>query len=78
MIFTSLKIESSDPEILYRVLNIENERDIPKARIDVNIINKNIIINIETENISSMRAAINSYMRWINLIEDILGLIKDG
>ncbi len=78
MIKANFKIMPSNPYIIFKALSVETERDIPKTKVHLEYDEKNLMINIESENISSMRAAINSYMRWITLIEDILGLIENG
>ena len=49
--------ESLDPEI---------KQKIPKTKVQVTLSNKNFSINIEARDLSSFRAACNSYLRWID------------
>lgn len=49
--------ESLDPEIKHKI---------PKTNVEVFRSNKTFSIKIETKDISSLRAACNSYLRWIN------------
>jgi len=49
--------ESLDPEI---------ENKIPKTNIEVTLDGKSFSLKIEADDISSLRAACNSYLRWIN------------
>ena len=49
--------ESIDPEIKHRI---------PKTNIEVSLSNKTFTLEIEAKDISSLRAACNSYLRWIN------------
>ena len=49
--------ESLDPEI---------KNKIPKTNVKVNLSGKTFTIDLEAKDISSLRAACNSYLRWIN------------
>jgi len=49
--------ESLDPEIKHRI---------PKTDVKVSLSEKIFTLEIEAKDISSLRAACNSYLRWIN------------
>ena len=49
--------ESLDPEIKHKI---------PKTNVEVSLSNKTFSIKIAAKDISSLRAACNSYLRWIN------------
>lgn len=49
--------ESLDPEI---------KNKIPKTNVTVSLSNNTFSLEIEAKDISSLRAACNSYLRWIN------------
>jgi len=49
--------ESLDPEIKHKI---------PKTNIEVSLSKKKFILKIEANDVSSLRAACNSYLRWIN------------
>jgi len=49
--------ESLDPEIKHKI---------PKTNIEVSLSEKKFILKIEANDVSSLRAACNSYLRWIN------------
>ena len=49
--------ESLDPEIKHKI---------PKTDVQVTLSNKTFSLEIEAKDISSLRAACNSYLRWIN------------
>lgn len=55
-----------DTRLVYDVLKPEIKHKIPKTKINVKIIDTILKIDIETNDISSLRAACNSYLRWIN------------
>ena len=47
-------------------LNPEIKHKIPKTNVEVSLSDKTFTIKIESKDISSLRAACNSYLRWIN------------
>lgn len=49
--------ESLSPEIKYKI---------PKTNVEVSLSKKKFSLTIEAKDISSLRAACNSYLRWIN------------
>ena len=66
-----------DAEIVYNSIKPEisyegNERSVSKIRLD----DKSIVINIFSKDIVSLRASMNSYIRWINLSLEILNINK--
>ena len=56
----------SDAKIVFESLDPEIKNKIPKTDIKAARLNKTISLDIEAKDISSLRAAINSYLRWIN------------
>jgi len=53
---------SIDPEI---------KNKIPKTKVKTDLSGKTFKITIEAKDLSSLRAAINSYLRWINTALDV-------
>jgi len=49
--------ESLDPEIKHKI---------PKTNVEVSLSDKKFSLEIEANDVSSLRAACNSYLRWIN------------
>lgn len=63
-IFTFDSFEEA--EIVAESLSPEVKHKIPKANVELSL-SKNILsLKIESEDISTLRAACNSYLRWIN------------
>jgi len=54
--------ESLSPEIKHRI---------PKTKVEVSLSNKTFSLEIEAKDISSLRAACNSYLRWIKTALDV-------
>jgi len=49
--------ESVNPEIIHKI---------PKTRVDASVEGSKFFLTIEAEDLSSLRAACNSYIRWID------------
>jgi tRNA threonylcarbamoyladenosine modification (KEOPS) complex Pcc1 subunit len=56
----------SDAKVVFDSLNPEIKHKIPKTKIQVNLEEKVLKFEIIADDISSLRAASNSYLRWIN------------
>ena len=57
---------SDEAKIIADSLDPEIKNEIPKTKIDVTLSGKTFYIKIEANDISTLRAACNSYLRWIN------------
>lgn len=55
-----------EAEIIAEALDPEIKNKIPKTKIEVSINDKSFILDIKAKDVSSLRAACNSYLRWIN------------
>ncbi|MFW6122231.1 MAG: KEOPS complex subunit Pcc1 [Petrotogales bacterium] len=63
-IFTFNSIEEA--ELVAESLSPEVKHKIPKANVEIYFSKNALSLNIESEDLSSLRAACNSYLRWIN------------
>ncbi|MDP8011891.1 MAG: KEOPS complex subunit Pcc1 [Thermoplasmata archaeon] len=68
-------IDSKNAEILYKALRVEGERNIPRTSIKIENMENKLKIFINASDVNAMRAAINSYMRWINLSMKLLEMV---
>jgi len=57
---------SDEARIVAESLDPEIKQKIPKTKVDVNVSGNTFSIKIEAKDISTLRAACNSYLRWIN------------
>jgi tRNA threonylcarbamoyladenosine modification (KEOPS) complex Pcc1 subunit len=55
-----------EAKIVAESLNPEIKHKIPKTEIEVTLSGKTFSLKIEATDVSSLRAACNSYLRWIN------------
>jgi len=56
-----------EAKIIAQSLSPEIKNEIPKTNVEVTLSGKTFCLEIETEDVSSLRAACNSYLRWINI-----------
>jgi tRNA threonylcarbamoyladenosine modification (KEOPS) complex Pcc1 subunit len=66
---------TSDASVIAQTLSPELRQKIPKSSITFSVEKKNLRVIIESEDVSSMRAACNSYLRWIQTALSVKELI---
>lgn len=47
-----------------------------KSKVKIKVEDKNIVLQFETVDTSSLRAAISSYLRWVKAIEDMYRVVE--
>jgi tRNA threonylcarbamoyladenosine modification (KEOPS) complex Pcc1 subunit len=57
---------TKEAKVIAESLQPEIKHKIPKTDVDVSISEKTFSLSIEAKDVSSLRAACNSYLRWIN------------
>ena len=70
-------IELPSSEEIYRALKVEAGREIPRTKVDI-VSNENLEIIIDADDSHALRAALNSYLRWIELAYDVMEVIENG
>lgn len=53
-------------KIIAEAISPEVKHRIPKTKVDIISSGKHLFLEIKAKDISSLRAAINSYLKWIN------------
>ena len=53
-------------DVIVRSLSPEIKHKIPKTNVEVTYSGKTLYLKIKTSDVSSLRAACNSYLRWID------------
>jgi tRNA threonylcarbamoyladenosine modification (KEOPS) complex Pcc1 subunit len=46
------------------------DRKIPRTKVDLKEDEENILINIQAQDVNALRAAMNSYLRWMKVCID--------
>jgi len=63
--FTFYFNNSKEADLILNVLNPEIKNKIPKSKVKLEKIENKLCLEIRSSDISSLRAASNSYLRWI-------------
>jgi tRNA threonylcarbamoyladenosine modification (KEOPS) complex Pcc1 subunit len=58
-------------KIISSSISPEVKKKIPNSKINLYVLDNKIFLKIISKNISSLRAACNSYLRWINTANNI-------
>jgi len=66
----TLRLRSDDAEVVRRALSPELAEKIPRTRVSVSGDEREVVIEIEADDLASLRAALNSYIRWGNVAEE--------
>ena len=62
---------SEEARIVSESLDPEIKNKIPKTNVKVNLTGKTFTIDIDAKDVSSLRAACNSYLRWIITAQNV-------
>lgn len=71
-----LQLGLENSELIYRSLEPELKRDNIQTRVEITIDGGTFKLEIEASELSTLRAALNSYIRWINCINSINNVIE--
>ncbi len=65
-----LSLETSHAKIVSGALSPELTERIPRTRVMVESDDRHVLVKIEADDHNSLRAALNSYIRWMNVAEE--------
>jgi tRNA threonylcarbamoyladenosine modification (KEOPS) complex Pcc1 subunit len=73
----SIDAEWGLAEILEDSLLPEVERPASeRSRVDVEALNGRLVIRIDASDVAALRAAVNSYLRWVSAVQDVVEKIR--
>ncbi len=65
----------SDASLISKSLSPEIKQKIPKTDVKITVSNNTLLLDICSNDVSSLRAACNSYLRWINTAISVKQLV---
>lgn len=71
------RLSGESIERIRRALSVESNREIPRTKVEVRG-GDALEIKILAEDLHALRAALNSYMRWLKLAMEVEEVIEDG
>jgi KEOPS complex subunit Pcc1 len=66
----TLTLRTEHADVVSRALSPEMAERIPRTKVDVTSTDDEVVIGIEAEDLTALRAALNSYIRWGNVAEE--------
>lgn len=70
MLSAALTVEG-DADVILSTLSPEIGRELPRTDTNIILENDTVTIRVSAKDVSAMRAALNSYLGWIRITEDI-------
>jgi len=67
----TLKLFSPQSNVVFGAISPEVGREIPRTHVKISSGPGELVLNIEASDLSALRAAFNSYLRWIKVAEDV-------
>ena len=64
-------------ERVFKALSVESGREIPRTKVKIEG-GESLKITIKADDVHALRAALNSYLRWLQLAVDVEEVIEDG
>jgi tRNA threonylcarbamoyladenosine modification (KEOPS) complex Pcc1 subunit len=66
-----LRVRTARPDVVVGALSPEMSEKIPRTKVAVEERNGEVWVRIEAEDHTALRAALNSYIRWTNVAEEM-------
>jgi KEOPS complex subunit Pcc1 len=67
----SLRVATPHARAVWGALFPEVGREIPRTKVEMVPGEGEIVLNVEATDLGALRAALNSYLRWIKVSEDV-------
>jgi tRNA threonylcarbamoyladenosine modification (KEOPS) complex Pcc1 subunit len=72
----TIEIDSEAAHLLKEALSPEAQRAIPRTKVKVLEKGGLLTIDIEAQDVNALRAAVNSYLRWVTVGMGTVGLVS--
>lgn len=73
-----IEIEGDAPEVIAQALMPEASSGVPGTKVEVSLSEGKVRISLCAEDVSALRAAVNSYLRWVKLADETRKASKEG
>ncbi len=70
--------KSHATDVVAKALHPETVREISRTKVEIGEDDSSYMINIVAKDTSSLRAALNSYLRWMKVTEDTYEVIREN
>jgi len=69
-------LEGKEAELIGQALMPEGAREIPRTNVEINVKDGEVTMDFEAKDTNSLRAAVNSYLRWATIASKIREEVK--
>ena len=66
-----LTFSGDDAATVYGAISPEVGREIPRTKVTASLDGGRMVLRLQASDLSALRAAINSYLRWVKIAEDM-------
>ena len=73
-----IEIDHAETALLRESLSPETSRTIPRTSVDIREVGDRLQIDIQASDVNALRAAINSYLRWVSVGIEAVSLTSKG
>jgi KEOPS complex subunit Pcc1 len=67
----TLRLNDASAETLLRSISPEAGREIPRSRVHGQMEDGQLVLRVEADDLAALRAALNSYIRWMIVAQDM-------
>jgi KEOPS complex subunit Pcc1 len=71
MLKATLRVSTAYADTILASISPEAGREIPRTKVRTAIEADEVVLRVEASDLSAMRAALNSYLRWMVIAEDM-------
>lgn len=71
MIRAEITLKNVDRDLLYKALSPELKSEFTRTKVAVKRLEDGVSLEFRAEDVNALRAAMNSYLRWLKVIEEI-------
>jgi KEOPS complex subunit Pcc1 len=71
MLRATLKVRTSHAMTILASISPEAGREIPRTKIEVHAGPGEVVLKVQASDLAAMRAALNSYLRWMQIAEEM-------
>ncbi|MCK5548650.1 MAG: hypothetical protein KAI64_06520, partial [Thermoplasmata archaeon] len=76
-ITASITLKNADERVLYKAISPELKSGFTRAMVDIKKLEDGVKLEFKADDVNALRAAVNSYLRWLKIIDDIKEETKD-
>ncbi len=73
----TLRVITPHHKAVMSALSPEVGREIPRTRVHLFTQDEEVVLNVEASDLGALRAALNSYLRWIRISEEIGNMVGE-